>query len=817
MNPLSHKRPKLSHFDRFHPRRPVIAVLGAAALAWVALEAPVSAAEAPSVVKIVPKGDGYQLLRNGQPFFVKGACGTTHLRELAMAGGNSIRTYGPGQVLDEAHKYGLTVLVGLNVAKPRFGFDYHNREAVARQLEKARQDVLKYKDHPAVLMWALGNEYLSGPPQDRSLILQAVNDMAQMIKQTDPNHPVITVLAGAGNQLNALNTCCPALDAVGINTYGGLLTLGENVAKTGWKRPWIVTEFGPIGYWEAPKTSWRMPLEDNSSLKAEFYLRAYRQTIEPQSACLGSYVFLWGQKQEKTHTWFGMFLPEGNPLNTVDAMTMAWTGKWPSDRCPQVGPGSIRVCLEGETQPLKECIVPPGARLSCRVDASDPENQPLTIKWDLRRDAADNPNQGGDREPPTSPIEGTILNAQNQEALVQVPAKPDIYRLFVYVLDPQGHAATANLPLLAKPGHSDNAQPAGQTPQNQTQPRVAIPPMPSNPVSTTSRTMVLGSLIGFKYGDVGPMNLTPIGDFIAKLGHSPGLVHCFFPWKKPDGSYRPFPKEFCEYVEGFGATPLITWSPGQADEKHQVEDHQKNRPQQEFDTVSIASGIHDEYISTWADAAKAHGKTLCVRLMHEMGPGARYPWSLNMNRNVRPEKYVTAFRHVVDIFHKKGVANVQFVWCCMTKEDIIDGLFPGDDYVEWISLDGYNNLRFANTPWKSIDDIFLKNYRHITSMSKRPVMIGEVSSVEKPDDPNAKAKWFRDSFLRDLPKSMPRVKAVVLFNSPGNVKVTQMYGRSYMFNTSPQSFAAVQELFRSPIYQGTIADKPMMYGSSGER
>jgi hypothetical protein len=408
------------------------------------------ATEGPAVVKIVAKGDGYQLLRNGQSFFIKGACGTTHLQELAVAGGNSFRTYGPGQVLDEAYKYGLSVLVGLNVAKPRFGFDYHNREAVARQLEKARQDVLKYKNHPAVLMWALGNEYLSGPQQDRILIWQAVNEMAAMIKRLDTNHPVITVLAGAGNQLRALDTYCPALDAVGINTYGGLLTLGESVVKTGWKRPWIVTEFGPIGYWEAPKTSWGMPLEDNSSLKAEFYLRAYRQTIERHPACLGSFVFLWGQKQEKTHTWFGMFLPEGNPLNTVDAMTMAWTGKWPADRCPQIGPGSICVCLEGTPQPLKECIVRPGARLICRVDATEPEQQAMTIQWDLRRDVADNPKQGGDREPATPPIEGAIVKSDNSEALIQVPTKPDIYRLFVYVLDPQGHAATANVPLLVK-------------------------------------------------------------------------------------------------------------------------------------------------------------------------------------------------------------------------------------------------------------------------------------------------------------------------------------------------------------------------------
>jgi hypothetical protein len=229
--------------------------------------------------------------------------------------------------------------------------------------------------------------------------------------------------------------------------------------------------------------------------------------------------------------------------------------------------------------------------------------------------------------------------------------------------------------------------------------------------------------------------------------------------------------------------------------------------------VSIASGIHDEYIHAWADAAKAYKKTLCVRLMHEMGPGARYPWSMKMNRNDTPEKYVAAFRHVVDVFHKKAVTNVQFVWCCMTKEEVIDGLYPGDEYADWISLDGYNNMRSKEQPWKTIDEIFLKPYQHITGFSKRPVMIGEVSTVDKPDDPAGKPKWFRDSFLKELPKSMPRIKAVVLFNSAGNVNVTTAFGRSYMLDTTPESLAAVQDMFRSPLYQGTIPEKPMMYGT----
>ena len=408
----------------------------------------VNAAEGASEVKIVSKENGFQLLRNGQPYFIKGVCGSSRLEELVAAGGNSLRTYGPGG-LEQARQRGLTVLLGLGVGKPRHGFDYTNKERVARQLEQARQDVLKFKDHPALLMWALGNETeLNASTEDRIRAWQAVAEMARMVKQTDPQHPVITVVAGIGtNKLRELDTFCPALDAVGINTYGGMPGLPRAVARQGWKRPWLVTEFGPRGHWEVPKTSWGIPIEDSSTAKADLYSKAYQAAVEHQPACLGSYVFLWGQKQEKTHTWYGMFLPEGNRLNAVDAMTFAWTGRWPTNRCPQIGPGKIQVRTEGPSEPAAQHVFSPGARLRCTVDASEPEGQPMMVRWDLRLDVADNPSTGGDRESPTPPLNGAVISAENTEALVQLPDKPGNYRLFVYAFDPHGAAATANLPV----------------------------------------------------------------------------------------------------------------------------------------------------------------------------------------------------------------------------------------------------------------------------------------------------------------------------------------------------------------------------------
>ena len=109
-------------------------------------------AAAPVSIKLV--NNQYKLFRYGEPYFIKGAGGKLHYDRLAQYGGNSIRTWGTDNakaILDEAERLGLTVTLGLWVGHQGHGFDYDNEAAVAQQLERFRQDVLKYKDHPALI------------------------------------------------------------------------------------------------------------------------------------------------------------------------------------------------------------------------------------------------------------------------------------------------------------------------------------------------------------------------------------------------------------------------------------------------------------------------------------------------------------------------------------------------------------------------------------------------------------------------------------------------------------------------------------------
>ena len=401
-------------------------------------------------VELIRTEAGWQLLRGGEPYFIKGAGGTHSLAELAAAGANSVRTWdaenilegvSTGDYLDEAHSLGLSVALGIWLGHERHGFDYDDPDQVQAQLERARGFVEAYKDHPAVLLWGIGNEMEGFEDGDNPAIWRAVNDIAAMVKDIDPNHPTMTVTTFVhGERVEYIHRRSPAIDIHGVNAYAGLRVVHEWLRERDATKPFIVTEFGPPGWWESGSTEWGAPYEPTSTEKAEFYRESYDLGIESQrDLALGSYVFLWGNKMEVTPTWFGMFLDDGARLGAVDAMTEAWSGQPPADRAPLV------TALEIDSGPKLEA----GAMLRATVNASDPEDGDLRARWDLRRDTDDFP-QGGDYRPYPMLIEDAVVESTASAAKVRMPGEPGGYRLYYTVYDPAGNAATANVPLLVE-------------------------------------------------------------------------------------------------------------------------------------------------------------------------------------------------------------------------------------------------------------------------------------------------------------------------------------------------------------------------------
>jgi hypothetical protein len=392
-------------------------------------------------------GGGWQLLVDKQPYFVKGAGGRKYIPELKAAGANTIRTWSTDfvtPVLDEAQKNGLKVCLGLWMKQERHKFNYSDPEAVASQLEKLRSAVRRYKNHPALLMWCCGIEVESGAGTNVA-VYKAINDVARMVHEEDRNHPTTTAFADLGyNNIKAALAAqyCPELDIFGVNSYGGLATMADRLKNVGWTRPYMIMEFGPKGQWEVSRTSWESEVEQMPLDKAAFYLESYNKSISSQENwCLGSFVFSWDYKFECTPTWYSMHLPDGSRMNPCDTMWRAWSGRDPTNRCPQIR--WIGSSLDRQK-------VGPNKPFILDVDATDPEGDALRIEWILMSEVK---KKGADGFTTTDlkPIGNRITDGTLKKAKIMTPTAAGAYRVFVYVYDGRGNASSANMPFYVEP------------------------------------------------------------------------------------------------------------------------------------------------------------------------------------------------------------------------------------------------------------------------------------------------------------------------------------------------------------------------------
>jgi hypothetical protein len=405
--------------------------------------------EGPSVVEMRNLDGKYRLYVNGEEFYVKGAgCQNGPCYQIAAHGGNSFRTWSPGnstqsglEVLDMAWENGLMVMMGLNVAKERHGFDYNDEEAVAAQLERLRKQVIELKDHPALLGWGIGNELNLSYTNKR--VWNAVNDIARMIKKVDGNHVVTTMLAGIRRaEVEYIAENCPDLDFISIQMYGSIINLEKRLKEAGYDGPYLVTEWGATGHWEMPETSWGSPIEQTSTEKAEAIKLRYEKAIFADDAnCMGSYIFLWGQKQERTPSWYGLFTEDGEKTEPINVMEYFWTGQWPENMAPRMKDISIK----GKGGRFDNIMLEKNAEYTLKLKVEHPELESLDVRVEIMPEPVEL-SEGGDYEPRPASLEGLVEFSNTSEVVFRAPSQRGAYRILVYVTDRHNHAGTANIP-----------------------------------------------------------------------------------------------------------------------------------------------------------------------------------------------------------------------------------------------------------------------------------------------------------------------------------------------------------------------------------
>ena len=333
----------------------------------------------------------WALLVDGKPYGLKGATFGygddvdnygRYFQDLNFLGVNTIRLWGTNQdtpqLLDAAHAHGIKVMVGIWMRHGRPGmeaddsFDYLNdTEGKEAMYAGAIATVEKYKDHPAVLAWGVGNEvYLNtATDAEKEAYSKLLERICSNIKAIDPAHPVTSVEAWTFG-LDWWQKYVPSIDIYGLNSYGpGAGILSAELEKKGIDKPYIVTEFGVTGEWDVQEDQNGVKIEPSDQQKYDAIVKGYKEWIKSKPACLGAFIFHYGNGDDFTAAWL-LTHYEGKTRPAYWAIREAYTGKPPVNTIPRI-----------ESFQLPDATMESGAWAPVTLDVSDSEQEELAVRF----------------------------------------------------------------------------------------------------------------------------------------------------------------------------------------------------------------------------------------------------------------------------------------------------------------------------------------------------------------------------------------------------------------------------------------------------
>ena len=245
-----------------------------------------------------------------------------------------------------------------------------------------------------------------------------------------------------------------------------------------------------------------------------------------------------------------------------------------------------------------------------------------------------------------------------------------------------------------------------------------------------------GAWIGEQFtGAQAPWDMNAVSRFEQVAGKSLSLINFSSPFASCSStstpasscSYYEFPTAEMEAIRKHGAIPFFSWASSMLP---------ASTSQPNFQLADVINGSFDSYIRSWATAAREWGHPFFLRFNWEMN-GDWFQWSQGVNGN-QPGEYVAAWQHVHDIFAQVGADNATWTWCPNVdpwgKLQDLASLYPGDGYVDWTCLDGYNwgSSPYRSEKWHSFAELFGPTYDLITQQiaPSKPMVVGETGSTE---------------------------------------------------------------------------------------
>ena len=205
-------------------------------------------------------------------------------------------------------------------------------------------------------------------------------------------------------------------------------------------------------------------------------------------------------------------------------------------------------------------------------------------------------------------------------------------------------------------------------------------------------------------------------------------------------------EQYADVAKNNGSTLVVTWMANG------------------YGAQDLVDGKADTYIRDYAKGVKNYGEEIWLRPLHEAN-GDWYDWGVGKSGAGNTDANVAeAFRHIVKIFREENVENVKWVWTTNAsnagKGSTLTGNYPGDEYVDYISIDGYNWGKCQSwSSWQTFSQVFKNAYNALANIDK-PLFIAEISSSELGGN---KAEWITDMF-EHFATDFSRVFAVMWFS-----------------------------------------------------
>jgi mannan endo-1,4-beta-mannosidase len=279
------------------------------------------------------------------------------------------------------------------------------------------------------------------------------------------------------------------------------------------------------------------------------------------------------------------------------------------------------------------------------------------------------------------------------------------------------------------------------------------------------RPLYWGAWIGDQLtGEEPPWDMSAVSQFQGLIGKGLSLVALGSPFAdctSPPCNFYDFPTTAMDNVHAYGAIPFFNWA-SQATSS----DPSGATVMPDFQLADVIAGTYDSYIREFAESARNWGHSFFLRFNWEMN-GNWFPWGETVNGN-NPGEYVTAWRHVHDIFSSVGANNATWVWCPYAEVDRhfadLAPLYPGDGYVDWTCMDGFNWGSNPTNPhtWKGFEEIFAPTYNKLVKRiaPSKPIVLAEMAST---GHGRAKAKWIHDMFDK-LRTNFRRIRGLIWFD-----------------------------------------------------